>query len=356
MLVQPSSLIFLVIIGIWAAYFVQYWVRRREHLATIRSVDAFSDTMRVLQRRAALPSVDTGGHAPRTYAVSPARAMRPQVTVKRAESHLPQRDPRAAVASDAAPSAAPRQAAPFVDAHEPHVATMRPSRTTRGVVLTVGVLGTVTFGALAALGILVAWSPAVPFVMAVAGFAWLRAGVQGEIRAKRAAQRRTHRPAARGGRAAGAQASLATTGQASPAVTGHEVTGHEVEHQVALGVEPEVAEVSSAAPFDVSEDPTTVSAEVPATGSDEPHVEREDAVASADEPAATVMEHEIGLPEVDEDDIPLTWDPRPVPRPTYTMKARAAERPAPAAEVEPAAEAELTAYDDDLLERRIVGG
>jgi hypothetical protein len=34
-------------------------------------------------------------------------------------------------------------------------------------------------------------------------------------------------------------------------------------------------------------------------------------------------------PLVDEDDIPLTWDPVPVPPPTYTMKARVT-RPAPA--------------------------
>ena len=39
--------------------------------------------------------------------------------------------------------------------------------------------------------------------------------------------------------------------------------------------------------------------------------------------AATMM------PLVDEDDIPLTWDPVPVPRPTYTMKAMA-QRHAPA--------------------------
>ena len=49
--VQPSSLIFLVIIAIWAAYFVQHWVRRREHLATVRSVDQFTESMRVLERR-----------------------------------------------------------------------------------------------------------------------------------------------------------------------------------------------------------------------------------------------------------------------------------------------------------------
>jgi len=43
------------------------------------------------------------------------------------------------------------------------------------------------------------------------------------------------------------------------------------------------------------------------------------AVSAGTSPAAVL---------VDEDDIPLTWDPRPVPRPTYTMKARA-DRPLP---------------------------
>jgi type II secretory pathway pseudopilin PulG len=49
--VQPSSLIFLAIVAIWVAYLIQHWVRRREHLATARSVDKFSEAMRVLERR-----------------------------------------------------------------------------------------------------------------------------------------------------------------------------------------------------------------------------------------------------------------------------------------------------------------
>ena len=53
--VDPSSLIFVVIIGIWAVYLVQHWVRRREQLATSRSLDRFSDAMRVLERRAPIP-------------------------------------------------------------------------------------------------------------------------------------------------------------------------------------------------------------------------------------------------------------------------------------------------------------
>ena len=81
---SPSSLIFLVLLGIWAAYFVQYWVRRRDHLATARSVEQFSAAMRVLERRDALPGVDLSQPSPPSYAVHPARAARPQVLVKRA--------------------------------------------------------------------------------------------------------------------------------------------------------------------------------------------------------------------------------------------------------------------------------
>jgi protein-S-isoprenylcysteine O-methyltransferase Ste14 len=54
--VQPSSLIFLVIVAIWVAYLIQHWVRRREQLATARSVDKFSEAMRVLERRNPLPT------------------------------------------------------------------------------------------------------------------------------------------------------------------------------------------------------------------------------------------------------------------------------------------------------------
>ncbi|MDE9364249.1 hypothetical protein PZ938_01395 [Luteipulveratus sp. YIM 133132] len=48
---RSSSLIFLVIVIIWAAYLLQHWVRRRDYLATARSVDRFSEGIRVLERR-----------------------------------------------------------------------------------------------------------------------------------------------------------------------------------------------------------------------------------------------------------------------------------------------------------------
>ena len=88
MFVQPSGLIFLVVIAIWATYLLQHWVRRREHLATARSVDRFSDAMRVLERRVPLPELDQPARRPRSYAVSPARPSRPEVVVRRIQAPI----------------------------------------------------------------------------------------------------------------------------------------------------------------------------------------------------------------------------------------------------------------------------
>src|SRR3954453_8891545 len=78
--VQPSSLIFLVIVVIWVAYLIQHWVRRREHLATARSVDKFSEAMRVLERRTPLPTTMLA-EAPSGRGVKDSR---PEVVVKHA--------------------------------------------------------------------------------------------------------------------------------------------------------------------------------------------------------------------------------------------------------------------------------
>ncbi|KGN36541.1 hypothetical protein [Knoellia subterranea] len=349
---QPSSLIFLVIIGIWAAYFVQYWVRRREHLATIRSVDAFSRTMRVLERRDPLPSVDHGAQAPRTYAVSPARAVRPQVTVKRAEArapvpsttsstgvsiHRPVRAERPAPAARVEPVAA-----------EP---TMQPGRATRGMVVLVGLLGTVVFGVLSLVGVLVPWAVVVPLTMAGAGFVWLRSGVQAELRARRAARGRARRAAEGRVDREPVGASVASTRvSATPAartqapvrrdVVAAESGADEVAELAELTETADDVVVAEAAPFDVAAHTAEVA------------VAPEPVVAEV-APVAVV---ESSAPAVDEDDMPLTWDPVPVPRPTYTMKAKAAERPVATAEVTPVPVDDDTAYDDDVPERWIVGG
>ena len=60
--------------------------------------------------------------------------------------------------------------------------------------------------------------------------------------------------------------------------------------------------------------------------------------------------------EVD-DDIPLTWDPVPVPRPTYTMKAKAERPEVPPAAVTPdPAPVVREVEDDSSYEQRRVAG
>lgn len=88
---QPSSLIFLVIVAIWVAYLIQHWVRRREHLATARSVDKFSEAMRVLERRNPLPTTVLAEAAATPGATAPARDSRPEVVVKHASVGSPLR-------------------------------------------------------------------------------------------------------------------------------------------------------------------------------------------------------------------------------------------------------------------------
>ncbi|NHN55645.1 hypothetical protein G9U51_07605 [Calidifontibacter sp. DB0510] len=80
---MPTTLLFLLIVAIWAAYLVQHWIRRRDALATARSVDRFSESMRVLSRRDPLPQ----GVAPMA-STGPARPGAPQVSVKAQRTSL----------------------------------------------------------------------------------------------------------------------------------------------------------------------------------------------------------------------------------------------------------------------------
>jgi hypothetical protein len=73
-----------------------------------------------------------------------------------------------------------------------------------------------------------------------------------------------------------------------------------------------------------------------------------------DSAEVAVSAADVMVPILDEDDMPLTWDPVPVPRPTYTMKAKA-QRP----EVAPAAvtpdPAPVARRDDADDVRRVAG-
>lgn len=293
--VAPNGLIFLVVVAIWAAYLVQYWIRRRDHLATARSMDRFSESMRVLARRSALPQSSLETPAARSYAVSPTRSMRPQILVKRADvttSHSLLTNQVAGSADSAHPGSAPQRATSGGAAHDaapvrPATASVGISRRVRGLVLVALVPVLLVLTVLAALGALLWWAPLVALVALGCAFGWVRAGA----RPRRAARtRRLRKVSARPRTARPGPARAATATQPAAVMT-------TVEVELGAETEPEVVE-----PYGF-EAPAPSPAVRPATTSPAPHV--------------------------DDDDIPLTWDPRPVPRPTYTMKARA-DRPMPA--------------------------
>jgi len=158
--VQPSSLIFLVLIGIWAAYLLQHWVRRREHLATARSVDRFSDAMRVLERRAPPAEFDLSGPRPRSYAISSARPSPLEVAVKRAHSVRPD--------VSAVPAAGVRPTRVF------HILAGVSARRLRGLSLLASLSLALVVFPLSALSLLPWWNVLVVVATVVVDLAWLR--------------------------------------------------------------------------------------------------------------------------------------------------------------------------------------
>ena len=267
---QPSSLIFLVLIAIWAAYLLQHWVRRREHLATARSVDRFSDAMRVLERRSPLTEFDLSSPRPRSYAVGPTRPPRREVVVKRAPS--------------------PKTSVPTLPASAATDAAVRPTRMfrllagvsarrVRGLSLVASLALAVAVLPLAAFSVLPWWSVLVVVAILMADVASLRhAAVSGRAASRARAQDRR--------RAAGPARFQARDAD-------YFRSGSEPLFEPAPGYEETDAD-------DEDED--------------------EDEVFGAVE-RAEVTERVEPLAEVD----PSAWAPVPVPPPTYTLKARAAD-------------------------------
>lgn len=265
---QPSSLIFLVIIAIWAAYLLQHWVRRREHLATARSVDRFSEAMRVLTRPE--PRTETApAAAARPYLTSPARQSRPEVVVKRAVVTLPK-------ASAGSEPAAPSRARP---------AAVRPTRLFRAL----GAMTGISARRLRGLTLLVALV-AVPTLVGLAAVRvvpWWAAGAAGAVLVLDLAVLRT---VARRGRAARRQARDAARmhHRSGPTAASRGATGRTAGDGHGI--------------------PAGARTDRPAHGAP--------AKASATEVAGA---DRIG------------WQPVPVPPPTYTLKAKAEPATAPAA-------------------------
>jgi hypothetical protein len=332
--VQPSSLIFLVIIAIWAAYFIQHWVRRREHLATARSVDRFSESMRVLEHRSALPVADLSVPQPGSYAVSPARQARPEILVKRA-GQAP------------VPAGSARAAAPVGMAGAE--ATARPAsgsaRRARGLVLLGSLAALLVTVGLAALGVVPWFGLLVPAGAIAGALVWVRRGVLAEQAARRAAvgAKATARPQARAGH--GARRDQDTRRTVSSSGVQRRPSVGEAAPAQAPAAERQVASTADDEP----------GAPVRESFYDAEAVERASVgthplAAAVEAPAAHIAP---ARPLVDEDDIPLTWDPVPVPRPTYTMKAVASRTPAPPVAQGVPPELAEPAYEEPV--RRVAG-
>jgi hypothetical protein len=180
--VQPSGLIFLVIIAIWAAYLLQHWIRRREHLVSARSIDRFSDAMRVLERRSPLAEAAMSMQAPRSYDVSPARPSRPEVVVKHTEPSGP-----------SAGSPQGRAAAPVQSIRTFRVLGGISARRLRGLSLLASLVLFVVVAPLAAFGVLPGWTALLAVAVLVVDLAWLRRAAQVERARRRTASRPVRR-------------------------------------------------------------------------------------------------------------------------------------------------------------------
>lgn len=176
--VPASSLIFVVIIAVWAAYLIQHWIRRRDHVATARSVDRFSEAMRVLERRQRLPRADLSVPATRSYAVALARPAHPEVVVKRAH-------PKVAPGQAQPPARSGRGARPVTRpaGRRRRPAVRRPaSNQVRGLVLVAGALLMVAGVGLGVFTLLPWWSTLAGVGIFVAALAYVRCSVAAERR------------------------------------------------------------------------------------------------------------------------------------------------------------------------------
>jgi hypothetical protein len=206
----------------------------------------------------------------------------------------------------------------------------------RGLLLLAAVAELLVIAPLVVASMLPVWALA-PALLAVAWAGlFARSGVRAEQAMVRASRRR--------------QADLARRRTAAPVAPRRSTGPAASARQAAAYVE--VAEVAGAeAPGDVVTltEPALVGADSSVV---EPVAARAAEPVAPAEPAADVM-----VPIVDEDDIPLTWDPVPVPRPTYTMKAKAERLEVAPAAVTPdpapvVRESDESSYD----ERRVAGG
>lgn len=311
---MPNSLIFAVILAVWAAYLIQHWIRRRDHVATARSVDRFSEAMRVLERRQSMPRADLSVPAPRSYSVSLTRPAHPNVVVKRAQH---------AVASAARGATRPparrvarRSGGPTTRPVAPPTSPKfrRPSTPAlRGSALFLGVAALLLGMTAWALGAAPWWAAALGVTCLLLAVTFVRFSVATQRRRASSPVRAHARPRAQ--RPVQHRSEQDRTGQdRTPAAQSVRRANSLTAQAESFGSAPvATAPARSALPYD-GEAPVVTVAMAPLP-------ELVVAQTSAPESQESGQELEVG-----------TWVPVPVPPPTYTLKARAPRSQRPEAQ------------------------
>lgn len=268
-MVSPSSLIFVAVIAIWAAYLVVDTTRRREHLATARSVDRFSAQMRVLQRRA----VRREGAEAFEASSGPVRATSSMILRARpAEVSAVTASPVSTAEPGSGATSAARRSGPS-----------RPVRRAVAILALLAAITTLVTAVLAALGIVHIAAPAMGLLVGTGSLVWLRRQALADRAAVRRAEGSRRRQADRERRQEEAARIQARPSAAAMPVAQEHVVPHMVDDEDRAGIELESAPTDEAAVVAATADPLQ------------------------------------GTPG---------WEPVPVPPPTYTLKARA-DHPVP---------------------------
>ncbi|TQN49047.1 hypothetical protein FHX52_2205 [Humibacillus xanthopallidus] len=353
--VQVGSLIFVVIVAIWAAYLLQHWVRRREDAAATRSVEGFSKAMRVLEKRPLLPQTELRAPRPNSYAVKPAAASRATVDVKRAvpagavrpssplvarrasehleavheidQLEIDQQHPSDAHRGEVdrmpvSHNPSTRDRAPQGRPSQPHRVSMA-QRRLRAALLLLALLWVPVSTVLAITGVLLWVSVPFAFVTLVAVLYWLRTEAQADR-----AHRADHRSESR------SEGSDRRRRDAAPAPVLSSEDTQVISHRA-------LEEARRAAgsrrhpgrgdPRHVAH-PASASAPAPANHAHEPAVAAA-APAAAYDGVFDVQAAQTGgvtvqpaAPAAAAEQVPGSWSPVPVPVPTYALKAKAEPR------------------------------
>ncbi|MFI1385494.1 hypothetical protein [Embleya sp. NPDC020886] len=302
-----SGLIYAAIVGAWAAYLVPMWLRRQDELNEARPTERFTTAIRILSRRGAFERrsaralAEEGTDAPeRRGPAEPPRARQHPGKAAAAQPAAPQPvvSQPAATAGPATPAKAAKSGTTKRPAAPVRRDEGRAALLTRRRRVIATLFATFTAGAVLAgvAGLAWVWLPAVPGVLLSAYIVHLR--VQ-ERRRYEAGLRRLGRPAA--GKS-GSAADAASGGEARPRTKARE--SHD-----APPPEPRAATPPAPRSGTGSSGPGSASGAAPSAA---PRGRRD---REAEEPALAewIAELATGGGAHDRD----SWDPVPVPLPTY---------------------------------------